>query len=140
MTEAMKYWVREADIDGFRCDVAGYVPLDFWENARAELDAHQAGLHARRIGPARRAPQAFDASYAWKWNNAMADIAAGKADVGALFGYYSETDSAWPARGDADDLYREPRPECMGRHRVRTLRQGAAQRDRAVVRRRRHCR
>ncbi len=96
MTDAMKYWVRAADIDGFRCDVAGYVPIDFWENARAELDAikpvfmlaefDQRDLHAR----------AFDASYAWKWNNALADIAAGKADVGALFGYYSELESAWP--------------------------------------------
>ena len=38
MTEAMKYWVREADVDGYRCDVAGFVPVDFWENARRELD------------------------------------------------------------------------------------------------------
>ncbi len=97
MTEAMAYWVREADIDGFRCDVAGYVPLDFWETARAELDAikpvwmlaefDQRDIHAR----------AFDASYAWKWNNALHDIAQGKADVTALFGYYSEAASAWPA-------------------------------------------
>lgn len=29
MTEAMAYWVREAGVDGFRCDVAGYVPTDF---------------------------------------------------------------------------------------------------------------
>ncbi len=97
MTGAMKYWVREAGVDGFRCDVAGYVPLDFWENARAELDTikpvfmlaefDQRDIHAR----------AFDASYAWKWNNAMADIGHGKADVGALFGHYSETQSAWPA-------------------------------------------
>ena len=34
----MKYWVKETDIDGFRCDVAAFVPLDFWENARKELD------------------------------------------------------------------------------------------------------
>jgi glycosidase len=39
MTEAMVYWVREAGIDGFRADVAGYVPLDFWENVRRELEA-----------------------------------------------------------------------------------------------------
>src|SRR3546814_13318719 len=39
MTEAMTWWVREADIDGFRCDVAGYVPLDFWENLCRELAA-----------------------------------------------------------------------------------------------------
>jgi glycosidase len=29
MTEAMKHWLREADLDGFRCDVAGFVPVDF---------------------------------------------------------------------------------------------------------------
>jgi glycosidase len=40
MTEAMVFWVRETDdVDGFRCDVAGYVPVDFWENARRELEA-----------------------------------------------------------------------------------------------------
>ena len=31
MSEAMCHFVREADVDGFRCDVAGFVPLDFWE-------------------------------------------------------------------------------------------------------------
>ena len=34
MTDALKYWVKEADVDGYRCDVAGFVPLDFWNNAR----------------------------------------------------------------------------------------------------------
>jgi 1,4-alpha-glucan branching enzyme len=96
MTKAMTYWVREFGVDGYRCDVGGYVPLDFWENARAELDAikpvfmlaefDQRDVHAR----------AFDATYAWKWNNAVHDISAGKADVGALFSYYSELESAWP--------------------------------------------
>ncbi len=96
MTEAMKYWVREADVDGFRADVAGYVPLDFWENVRRELDAikpvfmlaefDQRDVHAR----------AFDATYAWEWNNSMHAVAMGRADVGALFGYYSGNESAWP--------------------------------------------
>lgn len=96
MTEAMIYWVREADIDGYRADVAGYVPLDFWENARRELDAikpvfmlaefDQRDVHAR----------AFDATYAWEWNNSMHNVAMGRANVGALFGYYSGNESAWP--------------------------------------------
>ncbi|GAB3288954.1 alpha-amylase family glycosyl hydrolase [Hymenobacter tenuis] len=38
MIDALLYWLREADIDGFRCDVAGLVPTDFWDEARLELD------------------------------------------------------------------------------------------------------
>ncbi|MES1199049.1 MAG: alpha-amylase family glycosyl hydrolase [Pseudomonadota bacterium] len=101
MTEAMLYWVRDVGVDGFRADVAGYVPLDFWENARRELDAvkpvfmlaewDQRDVHAR----------AFDATYSWPWNNAMHDLTSGHADVGTLFGYYSGNESAWPA-----DAYR----------------------------------
>ncbi len=101
MTGAMAYWVTEAGVDGFRCDVAGYVPLDFWDNIRRELDEikpvfmlaewQTRDLHAR----------AFDASYAWDWHNAMHNIAVNEADVGALFGYYSANESAWP-----EDAYR----------------------------------
>lgn len=38
MIECMRYWVEEYDIDGFRCDHAGGVPVDFWEEARVELE------------------------------------------------------------------------------------------------------
>lgn len=38
MIDAMKYWVEEMDVDGFRCDYAQGVPLDFWQEARATLD------------------------------------------------------------------------------------------------------
>jgi glycosidase len=97
MTDAMAYWVREADVDGFRCDVAGFVPIDFWEQARAELDRikpvfllaewESRDLHAR----------AFNATYAWSWNESMHRIAHGNADVSALFVYYSWNESAFPA-------------------------------------------
>jgi cyclomaltodextrinase len=38
MVEMLKYWLREFSVDGFRCDVAFTVPIDFWNNARAELE------------------------------------------------------------------------------------------------------
>ena len=38
MTDAMAFWLREADIDGFRCDVAGEVPTDFWNENRPQLE------------------------------------------------------------------------------------------------------
>ena len=96
MTEAMKYWVRTADVDGFRCDVAGWVPIDFWENARTELDRIKPVFMLSEFDQRDVHRAAFDASYAWKWNNAMNAIAMGKADTGALFGYYSENEGAWP--------------------------------------------
>lgn len=101
MTEAMKYWVETVDIDGFRCDVAGYAPLDFWENARAELDAIKPVFMLAEWEGRDVHARAFDATYAWSWNNSLHAIAMGKADVGALFGYFSGNESAWPA-----DAYR----------------------------------
>lgn len=38
MIDAMSYWVKDFGIDGFRCDYAQGVPVDFWESARTELD------------------------------------------------------------------------------------------------------
>ncbi|WP_424933134.1 alpha-amylase family glycosyl hydrolase [Amaricoccus macauensis] len=97
MTDAMKFWVREADVDGFRCDVAGHVPIDFWNNARRELDEikpvfllaewEQRDMHAR----------AFDATYAWSWWDIMSRIASRDADVFALYVYYSQNECGWPA-------------------------------------------
>lgn len=99
MTDAMKYWVSEIGVDGFRCDVAGYVPLDFWNNLRRELDQikpvfmlaewESRDLHAR----------AFDATYAWSWHNAMLDVARGRSDAGALAGYYASNEKAFPRGG-----------------------------------------
>ncbi len=38
MTEMLVSWIRDYDLDGFRCDVAFEVPTDFWEATRAEID------------------------------------------------------------------------------------------------------
>ena len=38
MIDAMQYWVKETDIDGYRCDSAGFVPNSFWADLRPQLD------------------------------------------------------------------------------------------------------
>ena len=39
MIEAMQFWINECNIDGFRCDMAHLVPLDFWKEARKACDS-----------------------------------------------------------------------------------------------------
>ena len=70
MMEAMEFWVRECDIDGFRCDMAMLVPLDFWRNARIRLDKiKKLGWLAECEEIAYH--QVFDISYAWKFLHRM---------------------------------------------------------------------
>lgn len=97
MTRAMKYWVSEFDIDGYRCDVAGFVPTDFWDRVRTELDQIKpvfllAEWEARDLHY-----RAFDMTYGWHWNETMHHIAMGKTDVESLFIYYSWNEKAFPA-------------------------------------------
>ncbi len=96
MTDAMKYWVREAGVDGFRCDVAGFVPVDFWNNVRRELDAIKPVFMLAEADQRDLHAAAFDMTYAWGWYDAMRDVARGKADVGALVGYYSGNAGLFP--------------------------------------------
>jgi glycosidase len=96
MTNALTYWVREADIDGYRCDVAGFVPLDFWETARAEMEDIKpvfllAEYESRDLHVA-----AFDMSYAWTWSDALHHIAMGRSDLGPLRAFYANDERAWP--------------------------------------------
>lgn len=96
MTEALKYWVTEADIDGYRCDVAGFVPLDFWNNVRRELDAIKPVFMLAEADSRDLHAEAFDMTYAWGWYDAMHQVAKGKADLGALIGYYSGNEGSFP--------------------------------------------
>lgn len=96
MTEAMAYWVREADIDGYRCDVAGFVPVDFWDHVRRELEAIKPVFMLAEWESRDLHVRAFDMTYAWSWNDTMHRIAHGKADVDALKVYYAWNDRFYP--------------------------------------------
>ena len=97
MTESLAYWVREADIDGYRADVAGFVPLDFWETARRELEAIKPVFMLGEWEATDLHAAAFDATYAWGWYNAAREATVGGRGAGPLRGYYSTHDNAWPA-------------------------------------------
>jgi cyclomaltodextrinase / maltogenic alpha-amylase / neopullulanase len=65
MITMMKYWVRDIGIDGYRCDVAELVPLDFWESARIELDAIKPVMMLSEGTLPEHHIKAFDLTYSW---------------------------------------------------------------------------
>ncbi len=87
MQGAMEYWVREFDIDGFRCDVAAMVPVDFWNDVRVALDKIKpVFMLAEAFEPVLH-EKAFDMTYGWQYKDLFGDIAKGKKTVKDLDAY-----------------------------------------------------
>jgi glycosidase len=99
MTEALKYWVSAVDIDGYRCDVAGFLPTDFWNRARTELDAIKPVFMLAEWENRDLHSEAFDMTYAWTWNETVHKITMGQANLNSLYKYYSWNEKAFPANG-----------------------------------------
>ncbi len=97
MADSMAYWVRVADVDGFRADAAGMVPLEVWEDARAELDRIKPVFMLAEWESRDLSFKAFDATYGWSWASAMEKIAAGHGSLGELRTYYAWDARFWPA-------------------------------------------
>jgi cyclomaltodextrinase / maltogenic alpha-amylase / neopullulanase len=76
MADAMVYWVRDFDIDGYRCDVAELVPMDFWKNVRTQLDEIKP-VFMLAEGEKTELFEAFDMTYAWDLFHTLVDIAGG---------------------------------------------------------------
>jgi glycosidase len=66
MISSMRFWLDQCDLDGFRCDMAHLVPLDFWREAREELDKIKP-LFWLAESEEVNYNLAFDALYAWDW-------------------------------------------------------------------------
>jgi len=86
MIDAMKFWVRETNIDGFRCDLASWVEVDFWEQARPEVEKikplYFLGEFDELESPAYG--KVFDASYSWKWMHLSKDFYQKKLPISDL--------------------------------------------------------
>ncbi len=73
MIDAMKFWVTEVGVDGFRCDAADYVPLDFWKECLIQLRAIE-GHPLLMLAEGQRKglfDVGFDMNYAWGWMSAL---------------------------------------------------------------------
>jgi glycosidase len=82
MTADMMHWIKNEDIDGFRCDVAGNVPLDFWQQAIPQLRKQKSiFMLAEAWEPALLKNNLFDMAYGWDGHHTMNKIAQGKETV-----------------------------------------------------------
>lgn len=88
MQAAMLWWMDQTGLDGFRCDVAALVPIDFWERMRPLLDARRADRGGVFMLAEAHEPihhrAAFDATYDWELHNRFKAMAAGRLDGSAL--------------------------------------------------------
>lgn len=101
MIDAMRFWIEEADVDGFRCDAAGMVPLSFWRAAIAELrDLKPLLMLAEWETPAAH-EDAFDMTYGLSLHYLVNSIAWGQVGAAAI-GDYVVSDAYWYP----DDAYR----------------------------------
>ncbi len=91
--DAMRFWVEEHAVDGFRCDMAMLVPIEFWQEVSAEL--HRVKPDVFMLAEAEEQnlfDRAFDACYTWQLHHLLNDVAQQKCRV-------------WPLR---DYLYADP--------------------------------
>jgi glycosidase len=95
MIGEMRWWVDKMGIDGFRCDVAGGVPTDFWVDARRELQAVRPDVFMLAEAEDPRLHAAFDMTYGWEMHHLLNEIAKGKKNTAALDAYFAKQDSLY---------------------------------------------
>ncbi|KAF0151124.1 MAG: alpha amylase catalytic region [Ignavibacteria bacterium] len=89
MRDAMKFWVDECNVDGFRCDVAAMVPLEFWNWVMPQLqekkklfmlaEAHEPELH-----------EAFDMTYSWQLKDLFVGVGKNEKTVLDFYNHFEK--------------------------------------------------
>lgn len=97
MIAAMSYWVKVADIDGFRCDVAWTLPVEFWDEARARLDRIKPMFMLAEADTPEMQHRAFDMTYDWALYHLLIKVARGQADARDLAALYTTPPRRYPA-------------------------------------------
>ena len=96
MLRCMRWWMDSIGIDGFRCDVAGEVPTDFWNWAMADIRKDHPDMFtlAEDEDKAQELTEtAFDMYYGWTLHHLMNGVAQGKNSVEDLWAYFAKADS-----------------------------------------------
>lgn len=97
MVNAMKYWVKETGIDGFRCDYPGHIPVAFWDSARKELEKIKpVFMLAEDEGHNGLLDHAFDMNYGWEFMHLTEEVARGDKNAADLANYFQRQKESFP--------------------------------------------
>ena len=96
MTESLKYWITETNIDGFRCDTAGFIPVDFWDEARKELDEIKPVFMLAEWESRDLLKNAFDMEYSWSLFEKMEDATTRNKGIANLVEYLAHDVNTFP--------------------------------------------
>ena len=101
MLKSMHWWMDSIGIDGFRCDVAGEVPTDFWNWAMSDLRKTHPDMFTLAEDEDKAdelTESAFDMYYGWTLHHIMNDVAQGKQTVEDLWNYFAKADTTVRSR------------------------------------------
>lgn len=105
MIQSMRYWVNDFDIDGYRCDVAFLVPVDFWEELRVQLEEIKPVYMLAEMEwnadinstPDVYFKKAFNAAYGWSFMGTSTDFIKGKKSLASFKKELLENYNKFPA-------------------------------------------
>lgn len=103
MIEAMKYWVTEFDIDGFRADLAHLTPLEFWIKARTAIEPLKEGLFWLAESEEINYHKVFDATFTWEWMHSTENFYKKNLSLNSLYDVLNKYDNNFPK--DAYRMY-----------------------------------
>jgi len=97
MIDMLKSWIRDYDLDGFRCDVALMVPTDFWHEARAEVDKVKPNtIWLAEAEKPDLLVKAFDLDYSWNLHGTLTEVLQGSKPASAIRRVWEEQVSLFP--------------------------------------------
>ncbi len=95
MIDALKYWMIEVGIDGYRCDAAAMTPTDFWKEALLSLDSIRPLIKLAEAWEPELMANGFDAAYGWEFHHLLNDIAKGSKKLSEIEFFLAKSDTLY---------------------------------------------
>ena len=96
MIDAMKYWVTEFDIDGFRADLAHLTPRAFWHKARTAIEPLKPDLFWLAESEEINYHEVFDATFTWEWMHRTESFYKGNSSLSSLYEVLAKYNAEFP--------------------------------------------